>query len=346
VPVPGSRDIALISLGTTPGLRRADAAFEAAAQAAGVSCDTITVEIGGRGKLRRQITVTDLVEAAAARKAARGVDARVVVFSTVTTALLRRPRVPYAIRFDSPALLNRPGAAGLWQRLAERRAMNGARVLLPWGEAAADALPAPLRSRTTALHVPIEVAYGPGSRDIDVLAYAGYPEKRGLDIVVRAWAGARGATDAARLVIAGIERERGEAWLRERGVETPPGVEWRGLMPRGEWDALLGRARIFVNASRREDHGLSQLEALAAGAMLVTVPSLGPYEALPIAKRLDPRFVADGIDASSLAFALRAGLEAVPGDYAERAQQELEPYRRDAVQRVFEERVLPALGLR
>lgn len=354
--MPGSRDIALISLGTTPGLRRADAAFKDAADAAGVSCELIPVRIGASGTLRRQITVTDAVEALAARRAARGVDAKAIVFSTVTAALLQRPDAPYAIRFDSPAALNRPGIAGAWQRAREARAMRGARVLLPWGAAAAEAIPAEARSATVIpLHVPVDgaaasatgasasAASGPSASpecDVDALAYAGYPEKRGLDVLIRAWS-AVGA--GRRLVVAGIERERAEQWLGTRGIAVPGNVEWRGLLERADWEAVLRRTRVFVNASRREDHGLSQLEALAAGCMLVTVPSAGPYEALPIARRLDPRLVAEP---DALADAIGAALAADREGYAERAAAELEPYRRDAVQRVFEEQVLPALGLR
>jgi len=339
--VTGSRDIALISLGTTPGLRRADAAFKASAEAAGLSCDVIAVHIGAAGRLRRQITVTDFVEAMAARRAAIAADARVIVFSTVTAALLQRPSVPYAVRFDSPASLNRPGVAGAWQRAAERRVLRRARVLLPGGDAA----PSPGGAvPTVPLHVPVEAAPAAATRDIDALAYAGYPQKRGLDLLVTAWA--KVAKPGKRLVVAGIDRERGEAWLRERGIDLPAGVEWPGLLERAAWAALLGRARTFVNASRREDHGLSQLEALAAGAMLVTVPSAGAYEALPIARRLDPRLVAAATDSEALAAALSVGLAADPGDYAARAARELEPYSPAAVQRVFEERVVPALGLR
>jgi hypothetical protein len=338
--VPGSWDIALISLGTTPGLRHADAAFKAAAEAAGLSCDVIPVHVGPAGKLRRQITVTDFVEAMAARQAAAAADARVIVYSTVTAALLQPRRVPYAVRFDSPASLNRPGLAGAWQRAAERRALNGARVLLPWGEAASISAEVPV----VPLHVPIESAPPAPTRDVDALAYAGYPDKRGLDLLIAAWTQA--AQPGQRLLVAGIERERAEEWLQARGLEVPAGVEWTGLLDRADWQATLGRARLFVNASRREDHGLSQLEALAAGAMLVTVPSAGPYEALPIARRLDPRLVAEAIDADALAAALSAGLAADPGDYAARAARELEPYSPAAVQRVFEERVVAALGLR
>jgi glycosyltransferase involved in cell wall biosynthesis len=338
-------DIALVSLGTTPGLRRADDAFVETARAAGVSCELVPVRVHGAA-LRRQVTVTDLVEALAARRAARQASASVVVYSAVTSALLARPAGPYAVRFDSPAALNRPGAAGAWQRARERRVLAGARALLPWGEVAAAAIPAEAAQvETIPLHVPVDAHPGAGSaRDIAALAYAGYPQKRGLDVLVRAWE--RAAPDGARLVVAGIERERALQWLRGRGVQAPANVEWCGLLERGEWQATLARTRLFVNASRREDHGLSQLEALAAGAALVTVPSDGPYEALPMARRLDPRLVAVAVDADALAAAISAGLATDTDEYAARAAALLEPYRRDSVQRVFRERVLPALGLR
>jgi len=74
-------DIALVSLGTTPGLRRADEAFAGLARAAGVSCEVVPVRVGGAGRLRRQASATDLVEALAARRATRGVQARAVVYS-------------------------------------------------------------------------------------------------------------------------------------------------------------------------------------------------------------------------------------------------------------------------
>jgi glycosyltransferase involved in cell wall biosynthesis len=197
---------------------------------------------------------------------------------------------------------------------------------------------------TVVLHVPVDAPAGQAARDVDALAYAGYPQKRGLDVLVEAWAAVAPAD--ARLVVAGIERDRALRWLRERGIAEPRGVEWRGLLDRSEWQATLARTRLFVNASRREDHGLSQLEALAAGAALVTVPSAGPYEALPIARRLDARLVAERIDAGALGCAIAAGLGVDVDAYSQRAAPLLEPYRRDQVQRVFDERVLPALGLR
>jgi len=338
--VPDLTDVALVSLGTTPGLRRADAAFADGLRTAGLSCAVAEVAIGAAGALRRHPAATDLVEALAARRAGPA-PARVVVYSTVTAALLQPRRETYAVRFDSPAALNRPGLAGAWQRRAERRALPGARCLLPWSADAGAA--APGAAPRVVLPVPIggrSPSVAPAARDIDVLAYAGDPHKRGLDRLLAAWAR---VGEGARLVVGGIEPADALRWLERRRVAVPDGVDWAGRMSHAEWTATVGRARLFANASRREDYGISQLEALSAGAALVTVPSEGPYEALPIARRLAPALV----DAD-LGAALVAGLALADADlaaYRQAAAEALGPYRPAAVQRVMEERVIPALGL-
>jgi glycosyltransferase involved in cell wall biosynthesis len=341
-PVP---DIALVSLGTTPGLRRSDAAFAALVRAAGATCEIFPVRIGPSGRLRRHIAVTDLVEALAARRAARGIEGRAIVFSTVTAALLQRPRRPYAVRFDAPAALNRPGLGGAWQRACERRALAGARLLLPLGDGAERAIPV-RGPRVLRLPIPVEELSGAAERDVDAVAYAGYPRKRGLELLCAAWAEA--APAGARLVVGGVDRELGLWWLRRRGVAEPAGVEWAGALDRPRWLELVGRARIFVNASRWEDFGLAQLEALSAGTPLVTVPSPGPYEALPLARELAPELVAADVSAPALGEALRAGL-ALPADavtrYGQRARELLAPYREDVLVRVVAGEVLPALGV-
>ena len=335
--MPDFTDVALVSLGTTPGLRRADAAFAQQLRHAGLGCEVAPVQIGAAGALRRNAAITDLVESLAARRAPRP-RARIVVFSTVTAALLQRRAGPYAVRFDSPAALNRPGASGVWQRRAERRALAGARCLLPWSEGASQA--APGTAPRVVLPVPIEPLPQTGSRDIDALAYAGDPGKRGLDLLCRAWAQA-GA--GARLTIGGIERDRALRWLGRRGVDEPAGVDWMGPVAHEAWLETVQRARLFVNASRREDYGIAQLEALSAGAALVTVPSAGPYEALPLARRLAP-----GLVAEDLGGALAAGLRLADSEldgYRCAAAEELVPYRPAAVQALVSERVIPALGL-
>jgi len=335
--MPGPVDVALVSLGTTAGLRRADEAFAAGLRGEGVSCEIRQVRIGRAGALRRQRSVTDLVEALAARRVPRA-DARLTVFSTVTAALLQPRDAPYAVRFDSPAALNRQGMSGAWQRRAERRALEGARALFPWSPAAGDA--APGSAPRVAVPVPVVEVEGARTRDLDALAYAGDPGKRRLDVLCRAWAA---AGEGARLLVTGIEEERAAAWLARRGITPPDSIEFTGPMERVAWLELAGRARLFVNASRWEDFGISQLEALSAGALLVTTPSPGPYAALPIARELAPQLV-DADLAAAVAVALAMPPDQLTG-YREGAAAALAPYRPAAVQRLFGERVVPALGL-
>jgi glycosyltransferase involved in cell wall biosynthesis len=330
-------DIALVSLGTTPGLAHSDQSFAALVRAAGASCEVVPVAIGrAAGALRRHMAVTDLVEALAARRSVR---ARAVVYSTITAALLQRPEQPYAIRFDATASLNRPGLGGAWQRAAERRPLRGARLLLPVSRGAEEAVPVS-GVPVTRLPIPVEPVEGAAGRDIDAVAYAGYPRKRGLEVLCAAWASAGGG---GRFVIGGLDRAKGMAWLRRFGMPEPDGVEWAGSLPRAEWLSLVGRARVYVNASRWEDFGVGPLEALSAGTPLVTVPTPGSFEALPPARELAPSLVSDDLPA-----ALRAGLAldaTARTEYARRAAELLEPYRFDRLVTVVRDTVLPALEI-
>jgi glycosyltransferase involved in cell wall biosynthesis len=338
--LPQVPDIALVSLGTTPGLRRSDEAFAQLVRSAGASCEIVPVHIGAAGRLRRHIAVTDLVEALAARRSARGIEARAIVFSTVTAAFLQHPKVPYGVRFDAPAALNRPGAGGAWQRTVERDALRRASVLMPLTEAAASAAP---RGAAEVVRVPIPVDHVEPApeRDIDAVAYAGYPRKRRPDLVCAAWARVRPA--GGRLVIGGADRAKGLRWLERRGVPEPEGVEWAGELPRAEWLRLVARARAFVNASDWEDYGVAQFEALAAGTPLVTLPTPGPYEALKLARELAPELVTERLE-EGLAVALAMD-EAARASYREHALELLGPYREESIRAVVAQRVLPALGV-
>jgi hypothetical protein len=338
-------DVALLSLGTTLGLRRADDALAELIELAGASCRMVRVRFGATGRLRRQITVIDLVEGLAARRAQRATaDARALIVSSATTSLLlERPRVPWAIRFDSPTALNRTGPSGLWQRTRERQVFAAADLLLPWGEAAAQAA-APVAGGTpmVRLPVPVDVPGTSAQRRAGAVAYIGWMFKRGLDVLCEAWGQ---VAPGERLTIGGCDRATGVAWLVRQGIAEPPGIEWLGALPRDAWLEHVARARVFVNASRREDHGLAQLEALALGTPLVTVPSPGAYEALPIARRLAPGLVAADVSAGALATALTAGLAMHDPTYAVRAAVALEPYRRQTILATVRDEVLPRLGV-
>ena len=342
-------DIALVSLGTTPGLRRSDEAFAELVERAGATCAIVPVRIGASGRLRRHPALTDLVEALAARRSARGVEARAVVYSTITAALLQPPRVgggaagggnvPYGIRFDAIAALNRPGAGGLWQRRRERGVLQRARLLMPVSRGAEAAVAHVDRPRVR-VPIPIDPIAGAAVRDIDAVAYASYPRKRRLELLCSAWAGIDG-----RLVIGGADRAKGVAWLRRHGVEEPAGVEWAGELPRAQWLDRVQRARVFLNASAWEDFGIAPMEALAAGTPVVTLPAAGSFEALPLLRELDPRLVTNE---ESFADAIRTALaltDAERADYARRARELLAPYGEDAIARVVAEQVLPALGI-
>jgi glycosyltransferase involved in cell wall biosynthesis len=184
-------------------------------------------------------------------------------------------------------------------------------------------------------------------RGLEAVAYAGWLWKRGIDVLCAAWSEA--APARARLTIGGCDRATGTAWLRRCNIAEPRGVEWAGSLPREAWLDRVARARLFINASRREDYGIAQLEALAAGTLLVTVPSPGAYEALPIARRLAPELIAAEVSAAALATAIRAGFsldERSRTLYGERAATALVPYRRERVLDIVRREVLPALSLR
>src|SRR3954453_3017516 len=98
-------DVLLVSLGSTAGLRAADAELRGALERAGAR---VTVAAAAPQRDVRTLALTDLVWAHAARAAARAALAaerpRAIVYSTTTAALLWP--APGAIRYDAPAAAN------------------------------------------------------------------------------------------------------------------------------------------------------------------------------------------------------------------------------------------------
>ncbi|HVR06096.1 MAG TPA: glycosyltransferase [Solirubrobacteraceae bacterium] len=359
--MPDTLDVLLVGVGSTPGLRRADEALARALRRAGAS---VAIVQAARPREVRTLMLTDLHWAWAARRAARealgrgdGLAPRAVIYSS-TTAALFWPRVG-AIRFDAPAAANRPGRHGLWQRPLERRRLRQAPLLLPWSEGglaeacaavpgSADRaliLPAPIEldddagaDRTTRVGEAGAAAGGGGpvaapERDVAALTYAGNPCKKGFDRVLAAWR--RACRPPEELLVVGIGREG----LRRAGFELPGhGVRALGSLSGEELRELLHRTRVLLCAPRREDYGLIQLEALAAGCQVVTTPAPGAYAALAIAHQLDPRLVSE-----DLATALRDALDAPLAGYSARAARLIEPFGVAAVDRLVAENLLPRL---
>ncbi|HVD57442.1 MAG TPA: hypothetical protein VNC17_11420, partial [Thermoleophilaceae bacterium] len=113
-----------------------------------------------------------------------------------------------------------------------------------------------------------------------------------------------------------------------------------------EFRAALRRARVYAGGARWEDFGQAPLEALADGALLATVPSGGPFEALTLARELGPGLVAPSLEPASLAAALRAAFELGEPEahaYRERAGERLQRFDPGAIERVVERDVVPAL---
>jgi glycosyltransferase involved in cell wall biosynthesis len=318
-------DVLLVSLGSTAGLRAADAELRAALERAGAR---VTLAQAAAQRDVRTLALTDLVWARAARVAARSALAehrpRAILYSTTTAALLWP--APGAIRFDAPSAANRPGRHGIWQRPLERRRLREAPLLAPWAEGSLAETPEP-HAPAVVVPIPVEPSAAPGGvRDIAAITYGANPHKKGLDRVLAAWAAAR--REGEELVVAGTDH-----------VPAAPGVRNAGRLDPSAYRALVRRARVFVTAPRREDYGIAQLEALADGAALVTTSAPGPYAALPLARALDPRLVAD----SDLAGALRTALDDPAPGYAERALEALAPFRPEAVDRTVAEELLPRL---
>src|SRR3954470_7108994 len=146
-------DVLLVSLGSTGGLRAADAELRGALERAGAR---VVVAAGAPPRRGRTMALTDLVWARAARAAARAAlrshDPRAVLYSTTTAALLWP--VPGAIRYDAPSAANRPGRHGVWERPGERRRRRDAALLAPRSDVSLHETPTP---HAPAVVVPIPV---------------------------------------------------------------------------------------------------------------------------------------------------------------------------------------------
>jgi Glycosyl transferases group 1 len=345
-------DLLLVSLGTTRGLRLADAQLADMLREAGASVAAVSTRIGLTDALRRGYPVNDLVEAVAARRALnaglRAHSPRALVLSSTTVALLAgRPTVPFAVWLDSPARLNRPGILSRPLHALERRQLARARVLMAHSPGTVAALP-PGAAPSVMVPPPVPAAprcgRDPNLRESFAVAYTPDPKAKGLALLCAAWEQA--ALPGVRLLIAGIPPERAHAFLERRGAALPRGAELVGMLPQPEFRELLSQALVYVSAVEWEDFGIAPLEALDRGAALVCAPAGGPFPALALARSLASEFVAADRSPMSLARALEAAFS-VPPDrlaaYRVAARAALEPYRPEASVARIATDVLPAL---
>jgi glycosyltransferase involved in cell wall biosynthesis len=352
-PAPEAIDVLIVSLGGTIGLRNADDQLAASLRAAGQRVELIRV---APQREVRTLMLTDLIQALAARRAARDalrrVEPRAIVYSTTTSAMFW-PR-PGAIRFDALAQDTRPGRHGLWQRPLEARRLRQARLLIPWSEASlSGAAPEALARPRVTIPISISVREAPNEGAASAtpplldelestghhavaVTYAADPRKKGLDRLLAAWA---------------LVRQPNELLLVTGRDELPEGygpseaVQCTGKLSPQDFRALVRAVGVLAMAPRREDYGLVQLEALAEGARVATTAAPGPYAALSLVQQLWPeQVVPDADDPQRLGAALRHAIDArLSADDLLRATAATRPWRAAAVGEKVERELVPAL---
>jgi glycosyltransferase involved in cell wall biosynthesis len=350
-------EILIVGCANTLGWRINEAEFAASLERLGVSSRIVRRTPTLIHRIPRTYAMAELAEARAARRALReglqrGRPRAVVLMSStagffIPVHRLRRAGIGVGIRVDCPAAVNRPGVAGLPQRSLERRRLPQASAVIAMGPRSA-ATVAGVGERIIALPATVDVpaASNEPGRPPRLLAYCPNPGRKGIDRIVWAWDRLGRERGDAVLTISGLEPRRAARALRRAGVTAPMGVEFSGAIPRRRHLELLRGATAFVSASRWEEWGIAQLEALAAGVPLVTTPARGAYEAEPLARELAPELVAPEEDPGALAAAMRAALRMDAGRrarYRAEAAHLVEPFAPGAVDRVMAEQVLPAL---
>jgi Glycosyl transferases group 1 len=300
----------VVTCGTTRGLRHAEQDLVAGLSRLDLRIGVSVPAYSSSRILRAAHPLLDLAEAwsisRAVASATKDTLPSVIIYPTsLSTIFEPKVRLRTAIvRYDALASENRRGARNLPLRLLERRSLSRAKALAPWSLRRTEG--------ATSSRLPPKISFPPTvdayetkeSRRQMMVCYGSNPHKKGLDIVVEAW-GRACLPVPWKLHIGGISARAGRSWLSRRKVTEPAGIVWAGELEAKSYRGLTSAAAAVIAGSRFEDFGIAQLEALADGAVLVTVPSAGPYEALSIARGLDPHTVAANLSPEDLADAIR-----------------------------------------
>ena len=285
--------------------------------------------------------MNDLVEAVAARRALRGAlrapPARARVISPPPPP--RCSPTPRACRtrcgWTPPRVLNRPGAHNAALHALERRAL-GAR---PAGAAVE-----PRRAATRSRPVRLARSWCRRRSSARASCRGAASRRRRLHPGREGQGPRRGLRGLGRGRHRRTPGSRCSAWSASRRSPTwsaPARPSRRASSsaarrPPAEFRAALRRARAYAGGARWEDFGQAPLEALADGALLVTVPSGGPFEALALARELAPRARGRGGRARRAGGRAPGRLRAARGARAAlpRARRRAaEPFRPEAIQR-------------
>ncbi len=313
-------NVVLVSSGTTLGQVVSDIEFEGMLTDAQVQVTRITPNFPRFAQRVDIIQLIDLVEAwtlaKTLRRYLRQNHPDAIIFATTTATLLQPKAVlrRSVLRFDALACENRTGHFSGISRRLERRAQRYVRGLMPWSSTLSPGLGRVAFLDRAAIVIAMPPPLYPTILDDTarqrgrVLCYASNPRKKGLDTMVRAWA-ELDRPRPATLVVVGVEPARAKKFLHNRGIDVPGGVEFHGNLSQAAFHDQLRRADVYLAASRYEDFGIAQLEAVNLGAVLVTTNSGGPFEARAMLQTVDPALIADQPTASSLASSMKYALD-------------------------------------
>ncbi|MEO7362566.1 MAG: glycosyltransferase family 4 protein [Gemmatimonadaceae bacterium] len=108
-----------------------------------------------------------------------------------------------------------------------------------------------------------------GVRDIDVLYVGNLIERKGVDVLLRAWAAVQRDRPSGRLAVAGAGEQlsRLQSLANELGVAKS--VDFLGRKSRSELPSLYQRAKVLAVPSRSEPLGVVVLEGALSGAAVV-----------------------------------------------------------------------------
>jgi glycosyltransferase involved in cell wall biosynthesis len=230
--------------------------------------------------------------ARALRRAVPGADVvhvhSLFLFPTTAAAhAARRSGVPYLIRPHGtldPFLRRRhPLRKAVYTALLERRNLAGAAAIHFTSDEERE-LAAPVTARYASVVVPLGVRVPDESPDPGTMARL-FPEttgrrvvlflgrlnfKKGLDLLIPAFAALRRAVPDAHLLLAGPDDGYGgrvRAWVDEHRLREH--VTLAGFLGGPSKWAVLAAAQAFVLPSYTENFGLSVVEALAAGTPVI-----------------------------------------------------------------------------
>ncbi|MHB8471047.1 MAG: glycosyltransferase [Gaiellaceae bacterium] len=216
-------------------------------------------------------------------------------FPIVTGAFFcRRHGIPYVVEpsgvFDAYHRRKSRGKKALHDRLAGHRTLGGA-AAIRYGSEAERLHAAAAGLRAPAYVIPPGIAFPARGelevpRDLGLVAYVGrLSAKKGLDLLLEAFAIVAAVRPEARLVIAGNDDEGLTRALRDCAcsLRVEQLVAFAGPVEGAEKHALLARASAFVLPSEAESFGAAAYEAMAMGTPVVVTTGVANHEEIRVA---------------------------------------------------------------